>query len=228
MVKLTIDLIARGTSGYTKKKRDETMNHYLKRLTHLYLENKCIDEVGEDMSMCRNLSVLYLYDNQLTSIPALHHNQFLTMLYLQNNHISRVEGLQHLHRLTKLYLGGNSITVVEGLEKLEKLQELHLENQSLPPGEKLLFDPHTLDGKQISETAKQFLKNWHANKETQKQKRMEVLRRGETFLDDYRGLPRKQFDELLARTATLADQGFQRSAPVKARSGLLRSNFDAR
>ncbi|XP_052777238.1 protein phosphatase 1 regulatory subunit 42-like isoform X5 [Mya arenaria] len=344
MVKLTIDLIARGTSGYTKKKRDETMNHYLKRLTHLYLENKCIDEVGEDMSMCRNLSVLYLYDNQLTSIPALHHNQFLTMLYLQNNHISRVEGLQHLHRLTKLYLGGNSITVVEGLEKLEKLQELHLENQSLPPGEKLLFDPRslkaisgslkmlnisgnnldsirdleclrqlshfiaidnnlndmkelahvfgqwywltrldlmgnplchkakyrdrvivmakqldTLDGKQISETAKQFLKNWHANKETQKQKRMEVLRRGETFLDDYRvgeaggdlppvrdpsgrtgtipgymmpeniikGLPRKQFDELLARTATLADQGFQRSAPVKARSGLLRSKNPA-
>jgi len=45
MVRLTIDLIARGTSGYTKKKRDETMNQYLKRLTHLYLENKSIDEV---------------------------------------------------------------------------------------------------------------------------------------------------------------------------------------
>lgn len=45
MVKLTIDLIARGTSGYTKKKRDETMHQYLKRLTHLYLENKQIDEV---------------------------------------------------------------------------------------------------------------------------------------------------------------------------------------
>ena len=45
MVKLTIDLIARGTSGYTKKKRDETMHQYLRRLTHLYLENKGIDEV---------------------------------------------------------------------------------------------------------------------------------------------------------------------------------------
>lgn len=45
MVRLTIDLIARGTSGYTKKKRDETMTQYLKRLTHLYLENKGIDEV---------------------------------------------------------------------------------------------------------------------------------------------------------------------------------------
>ena len=45
MVKLTIDLIARGTSGYTKKKRDETMPQYLRRLTHLYLEDKNIDEV---------------------------------------------------------------------------------------------------------------------------------------------------------------------------------------
>lgn len=45
----------------------------------------------------------------------------------------------------------------------------------------------TLDGKQISETAKQFLKNWHANKETQKQKKADVLRRGTTFIDDYSG-----------------------------------------
>lgn len=45
MVKLTLDLIARGTSGYTKKKRDESVQHYLKRLTHLYLEEKNIDEV---------------------------------------------------------------------------------------------------------------------------------------------------------------------------------------
>ncbi|XP_045159125.1 protein phosphatase 1 regulatory subunit 42-like isoform X13 [Mercenaria mercenaria] len=336
MVKLTIDLIARGTSGYTKKKRDETMHQYLKRLTHLYLENKGIDEVGDDMSLCRNLSVLYLYDNQLTHIPSLHQNQHLTMIYLQNNNISRIEGLAHLIRLTKLYLGGNAITVIEGLEKLDRLQELHVENQALPPGEKLLFDPRsiraisgslkvlnvsgnnldsikdleclnqlshflaidnqlndmkelahvlgqwyylnrldlmgnplchkakyrdrvivmakqldTLDGKQISETAKQFLKNWHANKETQRQKRADLIRRGTSFIDDYAvgesgdlppvrepgrmgtipgymmpGLPRKQFDELLARTSALADTGIQRSAPIKARSGLLRSNRD--
>ena len=40
-----MDLIARGTSGYTKKKRDESMQHYLKRLTHLYLEDRNIDEI---------------------------------------------------------------------------------------------------------------------------------------------------------------------------------------
>eukprot|EP00105_Crassostrea_gigas_P016017 XP_011433228.1 PREDICTED: protein phosphatase 1 regulatory subunit 42 isoform X2 [Crassostrea gigas] len=263
MVKLTIDLIARGTSGYTKKKRDESMQHYLKRLTHLYLEDRCIDEVGEDLSMCRNLTVLYLYDNQLLRIPTLHHNQHLTMLYLQNNDIHKIENLSPLTRLTKLYLGGNCITVIEGLDKLENLQELHIENQRMPPGEKLLFDPRTmraissslqvlniagnnldsirdieclrnlyqlhandnlltdmkelahviggmfrlwrldlmgnplchkakyrdrvivmaknidvLDGKEISETSRRFLHNWHDAREVQKKRREENLRKG--------------------------------------------------
>ena len=43
------------------------------------------------------------------------------------------------------YLGHNSITVVEGLENVESLTELHIENQSLPPGESLLFDPRTME-----------------------------------------------------------------------------------
>ncbi|KAK3579135.1 hypothetical protein CHS0354_022155 [Potamilus streckersoni] len=267
MVKLTIDLIARGTSGYTKKKRDETMQQYLKRLTHLYLEDKGIDEVGDDLSLCRNLSVLYLYDNELAQMPCLNQNQNITMLYLQNNHISKVENLAPLFKLTKLYLGGNQLTVIEGLEKLQHLQELHVENQKLPPGEKLLFDPRSLkaisgslqvlnvsgnnldslrdleclrnlvqlmasdnelgdmkelahvlgqwpflqrlelmgnplchkakykdrvivmaknldslDGKGISDTAKQFLRNWHANKETQKKRKDDLFRRG-TFAE---------------------------------------------
>ncbi|XP_021345264.1 protein phosphatase 1 regulatory subunit 42-like isoform X4 [Mizuhopecten yessoensis] len=262
MVKLTLDLIARGTSGYTKKKRDESMQQYLKRLTHLYLEDRSIDDVGDDIGMCRNLTVLYLYDNQLNRIPSLHHNMNLTMLYLQNNDICKVENLAPLTRLQKLYLGGNCITVLEGLDKMDKLQELHVENQRLPPGEKLLFDPRSLrgialslqvlnvsgngldsirdmiglrnvsqfmandnelsdmkdlahnfgnwpvlwrlelmgnpvchkakyrdriivmaktlevlDGKEITETSRQFLRKWHANKETQKKKRDEIYQR---------------------------------------------------
>ncbi|XP_038665459.1 protein phosphatase 1 regulatory subunit 42 isoform X3 [Scyliorhinus canicula] len=42
------------------------------------------------------------------------------------------------------YLGGNCISVVEELEGLTELRELHVENQRLPLGEKLLFDPRTL------------------------------------------------------------------------------------
>lgn len=45
MVKLTMDLIGRGTSGYARKKKDETLQQFLRRLTHLYLENKNITEV---------------------------------------------------------------------------------------------------------------------------------------------------------------------------------------
>ncbi|VDH98467.1 protein phosphatase 1 regulatory subunit 42-like isoform X1 [Mytilus galloprovincialis] len=336
MVKLTIDLIARGTSGYTKKKRDESMSQYLRRLTHLYLEDRNIDEVSDELSMCKNLSVLYLYDNQLNRIPMLHQNQNINMLYLQNNDICKIENLTPLSRLSKLYLGGNCITVLEGLDKLDNLQELHLENQRLPPGEKLLFDPRTirslsrslqvinvsgnnlnsisdleclimiqqfhatdnqlmdmkelanifgqwhrlwrldlmgnplchkakyrdrvivmashleiLDGKEISETSRQFLRNWHASKEVQKKKREEIYRKGNVgdFLDGnkelppvkdprnpkvpgymmpgymMKGLPRKQFDELLARTTTNMSEKPEpdRTTPVKARSGILRS-----
>ncbi|XP_069127975.1 protein phosphatase 1 regulatory subunit 42-like isoform X8 [Argopecten irradians] len=349
MVKLTLDLIARGTSGYTKKKRDESMQQYLRRLTHLYLEDRSIDDVGEDISMCRNLTVLYLYDNQLNKIPSLHHNMNLTMLYLQNNDISRIENLSPLTRLQKLYLGGNCITVLEGLDKMDKLQELHVENQRLPPGEKLLFDPRSLkgiamslqvlnvsgngldsvrdmiglrnisqfmandnelsdmkdlahnfgnwpylwrlelmgnpvchkakyrdriivmaktlevlDGKEITETSRQFLRKWHANKETQKKKRDEIYQRSayadlgdglhrsaelppvkdparpvkSSQIPGYMmpaktilrtkllpgGLPRKQFDELLARTTTMDPASREKQqTPVKAKSGVLRS-----
>ncbi|XP_041357135.1 protein phosphatase 1 regulatory subunit 42-like isoform X3 [Gigantopelta aegis] len=311
MVKLTIDLIARGTSGYTKKKRDETMPQYLRRLTHLYLEDKNIDEVGEDLALCRNLIVLYLYDNSLAKIPLLHHNCNLTHLYLQNNGISKIENLSSLTRLTKLYLGGNKITVLEGLEKQEHLQELHFENQHLPPGEKLLFDPRSLrklakslqvlnvsgnnldsftdleclknlnqlmatdnnlndmkelahilgqwtcmcrlelmgnpichkakyrdrviimsqklavlDGKEITETSRQFLRNWHASKETQKKRHDEFIRQGmPTEISELSGLPRKQFDELLAKNR-LDDNDlktFQRAN--KTRSGVLRTKY---
>ena len=52
--------------------------------------------------MCRNLTVLYLYDNQLLRIPVLHQNQSLTMLYLQNNDIHKIENLAPLSRLNKL------------------------------------------------------------------------------------------------------------------------------
>ena len=42
------------------------------------------------------------------------------------------------------YLSGNAITVVEGLTGLTNLIELHIANQRLPEGEKLLFDPRSL------------------------------------------------------------------------------------
>lgn len=44
MVKITTELVAKCPSQ-TKKKKNETSQQYLKRLTHVYLAEKCIDEI---------------------------------------------------------------------------------------------------------------------------------------------------------------------------------------
>ncbi|KAM7390529.1 hypothetical protein PAMA_008609 [Pampus argenteus] len=142
MVRLTIDLIAKSRNHF-KKKRGLSLPEYLKTLTHLHFSSKNIEDIG-DLSLCRNLAVLYLYDNQIAHICNLGFAYNLTHLYMQNNDISQIHNLSNLQRLSKLYLGGNRIAVVEGLEQLSELKELHLENQRLAPGEKLLLDPRTL------------------------------------------------------------------------------------
>uniref|UniRef100_A0A8C8ABV5 Protein phosphatase 1 regulatory subunit 42 n=1 Tax=Otus sunia TaxID=257818 RepID=A0A8C8ABV5_9STRI len=141
MVRLTVDLIARSISH--KNRSEEDFGRYLRKITHLNLSDKNIDAIG-DLSLCKNLRVLYLYDNQISQIQNLDFASNITHLYLQNNCISCIENLSLLKNLEKLYLGGNCITVVEGLDKIERIRELHIESQHLPLGEKLLFDPRSL------------------------------------------------------------------------------------
>ncbi|KAK2870115.1 hypothetical protein QQF64_021928 [Cirrhinus molitorella] len=148
MVRLTVHLIAK-SSNYSKTSRSESLQQYLKKLTHLNFSNKSIEDI-DDLSMCRNLTVLYLYDNQISQICNLGFASNLTHLYMQNNNISCIENLSSLHKLSKLFLGGNSITLVEGLEQLKNLKELHVEGQKLPRGEKLVFDPRSISS--LSET----------------------------------------------------------------------------
>eukprot|EP00112_Aurelia_sp_Birch-Aquarium-sp1_P020126 Seg5113.1 transcript_id=Seg5113.1/GoldUCD/mRNA.D3Y31 product="Protein phosphatase 1 regulatory subunit 42" protein_id=Seg5113.1/GoldUCD/D3Y31 len=143
MVKITSDLIIRHGS-HSKKQNYENDFQFLRRLTHIYCQEKNIDQIV-NLEVCKNLAVLYLYDNNITVIKNLSCTSNLTHLYLQKNHISRISGLNGLTRLSKLYLGQNSISVIEGLEKNESLTELHIESQKLPAGEALLFDPRTID-----------------------------------------------------------------------------------
>ncbi|KYO26003.1 protein phosphatase 1 regulatory subunit 42 [Alligator mississippiensis] len=147
MVQLTMDLIAKSINH--KNHKEEPFSQYLRKATHLNVSNKNIDAIG-DLSLCRNLNVLYLYDNQIRQIHNLDFASNLKHLYLQNNCISRVENLISLKKLEKLYLGGNCITLIEGLDKLEELRELHVESQQLSLGEKLLFDPRTLRSLAVS------------------------------------------------------------------------------
>ncbi|KAM5210856.1 LOW QUALITY PROTEIN: protein phosphatase 1 regulatory subunit 42 [Hipposideros larvatus] len=141
MVRLTLDLIAKNSN--LKPRKEESTSQYLKKITHINFSDRNIDAI-DDLSLCKNLSVLYLYDNRISQITNLNFATNLTHLYLQNNCISCIENLGSLKKLEKLYLGGNYIAVVEGLEELEGLRELHVESQRLPLGEKLLFDPRTL------------------------------------------------------------------------------------
>ncbi|XP_054841300.1 protein phosphatase 1 regulatory subunit 42 [Eublepharis macularius] len=141
MVRLTLELIAKSLSQ--KNRRDESLAQHLRKITHLKLSNKNIDII-DDLSLCKNINVLYLYDNQIRQIRNLDFATNLRHLYLQNNCIAQIENLTSLIKLEKLYLGGNYITVVEGLENLQELRELHVESQQLPLGEKLLFDPRSL------------------------------------------------------------------------------------
>ncbi|XP_036368363.1 protein phosphatase 1 regulatory subunit 42-like isoform X2 [Octopus sinensis] len=144
MVKPKVNLITSGTSKYSKKKRDESVYHYLKRLSHLHLEGKNLTEIDCDFSVCPQLSVLYLYDNHLTAIPDLSRNRNLSHLYLQDNQIRHIPDLSSLIQLTKLYLSNNCIAVIEGLKNLHHLNELYIDRQQLPPGEKLLLDPRSI------------------------------------------------------------------------------------
>uniref|UniRef100_A0A8C1IUD0 Protein phosphatase 1, regulatory subunit 42 n=1 Tax=Cyprinus carpio TaxID=7962 RepID=A0A8C1IUD0_CYPCA len=148
MVRLTVHLIAK-SNNFSKACRSESLQQYLKKLTHLNFSNRSIEDI-DDLSMCRNLTVLYLYDNQISQICNLGFASNLTHLYMQNNNISCIENLSSLHKLSKLFLGGNSITVVEGLDELKSLKELHVEGQKLPRGEKLVFDPRSISS--LSET----------------------------------------------------------------------------
>ncbi len=45
MVKLTADLIAKQIAGHNKRRADETVEHYLSRLTHLPFQNRGIDSI---------------------------------------------------------------------------------------------------------------------------------------------------------------------------------------
>uniref|UniRef100_A0A3P9Q6S1 Protein phosphatase 1, regulatory subunit 42 n=1 Tax=Poecilia reticulata TaxID=8081 RepID=A0A3P9Q6S1_POERE len=142
MACLTVDLIAKSGKHF-KKRRGISLLHYLKTLTHLHFSNRNIEEIG-DLSMCRNLTVLYLFENRLTKICSLDFASNLTHLYLQNNNITHMDNLSNLKKLSKLYLSRNRISVVEGLEELSGLKELHLENQQLESGDQLLFDPMSI------------------------------------------------------------------------------------
>ncbi|ORX78393.1 outer arm dynein light chain 1 [Anaeromyces robustus] len=135
-MKITTDLIVK--NSYERKARDETVDNFLGRLTHVSLVNNGIKEI-ENVERCRNATVLYMYDNAITHISGLSKLTNLTQLYLQNNKIEKIEGLDQLTNLTTLHLGNNRIKHIENLN-LPLLTTLKLDYQKIPEDEYMTFD----------------------------------------------------------------------------------------
>ncbi|KRT83405.1 hypothetical protein AMK59_3692 [Oryctes borbonicus] len=114
------------------------------KITHLYFNDKRLTVINSFKGYV-HLTVLYLHNNDIDKIEHLENLSNLRGLYLQRNKIKKIENLNGLRKLQRLYLGHNEISVVENLENLDHLEELHLEKQRLASGDKLCFDPRTMD-----------------------------------------------------------------------------------
>lgn len=140
-MKLSPELLEQGValSNTFNKKKGETRESFLARAVHVSVTAKQITSM-DNLVLCRNISVLYLYDNKIKEIQGLQHCLNVKRLYLQNNEIEKIQGLDvGLQCLQVLYLGHNKIKSVAGLKKLPALTVLYLDHQYLDEGEALEF-----------------------------------------------------------------------------------------
>eukprot|EP00095_Tigriopus_kingsejongensis_P006374 snap_masked-scaffold42_size484952-processed-gene-3.13 protein:Tk06374 transcript:snap_masked-scaffold42_size484952-processed-gene-3.13-mRNA-1 annotation:"protein phosphatase 1 regulatory subunit 42 isoform x1" len=136
------DQIPEGISRNFIRLPGEDQSDFYLRVTHLHHQRQRIRQIG-DLSLVRNLTVLYLYENRLESIERLESLVHLQMLYLQDNRIRGIQGLMELKKLKKLFLSGNRIKRIENLDTLNALTDLYVDRQKLEPGDNLEFDPIT-------------------------------------------------------------------------------------
>ena len=135
------DMILDSTS--LTRSSTESTNKYLKKLTHVHLQNKRIKNI-EGLKICPNLKVIYLYDNQIENIETVNELLYLEYIQLQGNMIRVIPDIK-LIKLQKLFLNHNEISFISGLEACQNLEELHVSTQSLPDNQPLQFDPISLN-----------------------------------------------------------------------------------
>ena len=64
MVKLTADLIAKQAPGHNKRRADESVEHYLSRLTHLPFQSRGIESIVRSILLflfAINLFIIFLF-----------------------------------------------------------------------------------------------------------------------------------------------------------------------
>ena len=143
MHKMNVSLFVKRSTSSARPAKDEKDEDFVKRLTHLKLQDKNI-KVIENLDVCVSLQVLYLQDNLLKSMTPLNVCRKLMNLHLSRNNITEITGLENARGLRKLYLDGNRISTISGLEGCKMLEELNVDNQKLPENTELTFAPSTI------------------------------------------------------------------------------------
>lgn len=141
----------------------ETLERYLKRATHLQLDNLKLTHImpnaqaeaasaaaaqgggagghvahapmDQTLTLAKSVRVIYLNNNYLSAIDSLGFcAATLSHLYVQNNAIERLSpNLLALRSLEKLYCGNNCIQLLEGFAAEEGASEQQRQQQQLDP-----------------------------------------------------------------------------------------------
>jgi hypothetical protein len=124
------ELIMRGARK--KPVAGQTMEIFFNSITHLHLCScRLLGDVAA-VTLCKNLRVLYVYENRLTSLRGLGGLDRLTHLYAQENRIESLHDFEAPPNLQQLHLSGNRLAIVGGLETCTSLTELHIGSQHPP------------------------------------------------------------------------------------------------
>mgnify|MGYP001094992901 CR=1 FL=1 len=102
--------------------------------THLDLSRLGLKHIPDEIGQLKQLTLLNLFYNQLTSIPALVCNlESLKTLWLHHNQLTSIpENLDRLTALEELVLSFNQLTQLPAsLDKLTNLKALYLHHNSL-------------------------------------------------------------------------------------------------
>lgn len=103
---ITQDMLVRAVEkqATTRAPQGGDIIKMLAKQTHMHLNGQRISVIA-NLHLLKQLQVLYLYDNQIVSMSdGLSTLRNVTHLYLQNNNITHIDGIANLSNLSKLYL----------------------------------------------------------------------------------------------------------------------------
>lgn len=128
-MKLSLEVLEHGSTQ--KRVKGESVEGFLSKVTHIAIYGKLVEKM-EHFCHCKNLCVLYLYDNKITTIEGISECSNLERLYLQNNEITEISGLENgLSKLKILHLSNNRISKLTNLFNLTSLENLYLDHQRI-------------------------------------------------------------------------------------------------